>query len=433
MSKAGRGFGWFLSIAASVGAQEAPRSFFQAVGAAQQAQAARDPAQAQRMLEAALGFAPESGGVLYYLARVQAEQGDEEAALATLGRLTQQGTKRDIRGDAAFAALKDDARFEAVVKRIEAAAAPLVASTVSHRIEDTAFLPEGLAYDAASNRFFAGSLSGGIVQWRASEKTRPFHRPDNSGGHVVLGLRVDPERHRLWAATLRLDAAAPKFFRGRGGYAALEAYDLDSGEPVARHEAPRDGDPHLFNDIAVLDDGDVYVTDSEGRALWRLRGGDLAKVAQSEGEFTYPNGIAVGARGELYIAHVEGLSRFDPAAEDAKLVRLPAPTGVSAGGIDGLYACGDGLLAVQNLSGFQQVTHFALADSGTRIAAARALERDHPRYDAPTTGAIAGDAFHYIANAQLRRLDDDMNLKPGEPANAPEILALPLQGACTPS
>ena len=42
------------------------------------------------------------------------------------------------------------------------------------------------------------------------------------------------------------------------------------------------------------------------------------------------------------------------------------------------------------------------------------LERNHPLYDIPTTGAIAGDALLYLANSQLRSFRDGAILPDGE-------------------
>jgi streptogramin lyase len=202
---------------------------------------------------------------------------------------------------------------------------------------------------------------------------------------------------------------------------------------TAHHRAPDDGRPHMFNDLAVTADGGVHVTDSEEGALYRLRSGGSAveRVYGDDVNFTYPNGIALSPDGgRLFVAHIEGISRFELDAPRPAMVRMPAPAGVPTTGIDGLYACGQGVLGVQNRMGFQQVTYFTLDASGRRITGARALERRHPAHDSATTGAVVGDEFHYIANAQLRRLGPDWRVAPDDRAALPLILRLPLDGAC---
>jgi hypothetical protein len=149
--------------------------------------------------------------------------------------------------------------------------------------------------------------------------------------------------------------------------------------------------------------------------------------------FAYPNGIAVdGSRGRIYVAHMEGISTF-PLAEghgsagsgDAKSI------GGVASGIDGLYSCGETLLAIQSLLDFQQVVQFELGMDGDTITGFTVLERKHPAHAAATTAAIAGDTLYYIASSQLGRLlpDGSVRRQEGVPRTS-VILRLPLGGAC---
>jgi sugar lactone lactonase YvrE len=343
-----------------------------------------------------------------------------------------------VTADSAFAALRSGplaARFREVAERLRAAAAPVVRSDTGFVLADPDFIPEGIAYDPAGDAFYVGSLhGGGVARVSRGGAAATFLAGSRHDLDQVLGLRVDAPRGRLWLAALVRDSAAPRFQDGVGGWAALHAYDLRTGRLLGRYPAPDSSRPHLLNDIAVAPNGDVYVTDSEGEALLRLRSGAraLERVYGGAADFTYPNGVAVGPDGRwLYVAHAEGLSAVAlGGAEAGRVVRVATPQGVSAGGIDGLYACGDGLLAVQSLVDFQQVTRFHLAADGRRVASAEALERRHPAHDAATTGAVAGDAFLYIANAQLGRLRPDGELSPAAGPARSVVLRLPLGGRC---
>jgi len=414
----------------------APASLGHAFALAGAAYAAGEHREVRRVLRAAAAFAPSDGTVLLHLARAEALTGRGDSALAVLERLAPQGAVRDFAADSAFAALKDDPRFQAVVRRLAANAAPLVRSDTAVVLPDPDFIPEGIARDPADSAIYVGSLHRGeIVRAAGGGRFTIFARMEEGGRRQVLGLRVDSRARRLWAATILLDSAAPAFRRGPGGWSALHAYDLATGRLVARH-APSDSaaGPHLFNDIAVTPAGDVYVTDSEGGALWRLPagGGALERVYGGSPRFTYPNGVAVGAGGRrLYVAHVEGLSTVELAGREAGRARpLPAPAGVPTGGIDGLYACGDALLAVQGMVGYDQVSWIELAPDGRRVRALRALERAHPAHDAATTGAPSADAFYYIANSQLPRLGQDGTLTPAPRPRPSVVLRLPLPRRC---
>ena len=289
-----------------------PASLGQAIMLARAAREAGDTEGARRALRAARGFAPDDAGVLYSLARAEARAGDATGALDALERLALQGTPHDVAGDSAFATLRDLPRFRAVVTALAAAAEPVVRSDTAFTLGDPDFVPEGIAHDPTDDAFYVGSLHGrGVVRVHRDGRRETFAAGGADGLGQVLGLRVDAPRRRLWLASLVQDSTAPRFREGIGGWAFLHAYDLRTGRPAGRWAVPDSSGPHLLNDIAVTADGDVYVTDSEGDALWRLRAGGarLERVHGGARGFAYPNGLALtpdGAR--LHVAHFEGLS-----------------------------------------------------------------------------------------------------------------------------
>ncbi|HJU90377.1 MAG TPA: hypothetical protein VJ672_13360 [Gemmatimonadaceae bacterium] len=433
---------WLLgtpALAQSAGAPSdtTPRTLAQAFAHARQALGRGDQNGARRALEIARKFVPNDGSVLVYLARAQALTGDPGDALRTLERLAIQGAVVDLAADTAFRSLRVAPyaiRFAAATRQLARASAPLVRSDTAFVLEDPDFIPEGIAHDPARDVFYVGSLvGGGVLRLMRDGSAVSFFSSTATAPPQVLGIRIDAPARRLWLAALFPDTAAPQFARGSGGWAALHAYDLESGELVARHPAPDSTRPHLLNDIALTPNGDVYVTDSEGAALFRLRAGSAAleRVPIGSQSFTYPNGIAVTADGaRVYVAHVEGLSVLDLRARNDTLMRVLAPPGEPTGGIDGLYACGTALYAIQSRFGFQQVTRFQLSADGRRITRSEALERRHPAYDAATTGALVAGAMFYIANAQLRRLASDNTLAPTDKPMRSVILRLPIRDSC---
>jgi hypothetical protein len=411
----------------------APTGLLDALRRAGEAQQQGDPAEVRRLLRAAYGFGPDNGQVIYFLAREEARAGNADSALALLDRLAAQGIARDARADTGFAPVQAGAtraRFAATAERLLTAAAPLVRSDTSHVMRDPDFIPEGIAYDGVDDVFYVGSLHRrSVVRVDRRRRETTFIDPGREGLGQVLGLRVDEPRRRLWLATLALDSAAPRHSNGGGGWAFLHAYELPSGRLVARHAAPDSAVPHLLNDLVVTPAGDLYVSDTEAHAVYRLPAGGrrLEQVHGGQETFRYPNGIALDPSGRrLYVAHFEGISvgEVGPAA-GARLTPMPRPPGVSGGGIDGLYACADQLVAVQGLFGFQQVTAFRLAPDGRAITAAEPLERRHPIYDWATTGALANGDFHYIANAQLRRLSPTGALSAPATPGSSVVLRLP--------
>jgi DNA-binding beta-propeller fold protein YncE len=162
---------------------------------------------------------------------------------------------------------------------------------------------------------------------------------------------------------------------------------------------------HGFNDLTVLPNGDVYITDSQAGAVYLVPadGSRLVEVIPPS-TYTFPNGITRSDDGRrLFVAHGSGIDRIEIATR--KRSRLAAPDSLNLSAIDGLAYYRNALIAHQP-SWFQRVVRLDLDAGQGRVVSWQTLERHHPRFAQPTTGEVAGDMYYYIANAQLRRFRD---------------------------
>ena len=105
---------------------------------------------------------------------------------------------------------------------------------------------------------------------------------------------------------------------------------------------------------------------------------------------------------------------------------LPHPERVNVAGIDGLYLRGRNLIAVQNSAGVERIVRFRLNPALDAIEAEEILESRNPLFKIPTPGVVAGDSFFYIANSQLRSLDEKGRLKPEVKLEEVVVLEVPL-------
>ena len=83
-------------------------------------------------------------------------------------------------------------------------------------------------------------------------------------------------------------------------------------------------------------------------------------------------------------------------------------------GIDGLYWYKGGLLGVQYGTGSYRVARWALSADGLRVASTEILEYRSPLVSFPTTGAIVGQNFYFIANTGVGNLNHDTIVDPGK-------------------
>jgi sugar lactone lactonase YvrE len=365
---------------------------------------AKEPAKAVPDLEAAAAYFQKDPDVLYALAKAKALSGDTEGALTWLGRSVRLGGGADAGTDPAFASLVTRAAFRALVPQIRENGKPVANATRAFTIAEKDLIPEGIAWDPGSRTLFVGSLAKDKIVAIALNgngvgKVRDFVPSGREGLHRVLGMKVDAARRSLWVCTAEADA--PGGNKTRKSW--LIRFDLATGRALQTLASPPGG-THLFNDIAIAKDGGLFLTDSEEGTVYRLRAGRAElEVFQPPGRFFYPNGIALSDDGRfLYVAHVRGVAAWELAS--GKTFDVSAPDDVTLIGIDGLSFHRGHLVAVQNGMEPNRIVDFSLAPSLDRVTGMRVLERGNEDFEIPTTGAVAGDVYYFIANSQLRAL-----------------------------
>ena len=348
----------------------------------------------------------------YLLALDYARLGDKAKALEWLERAADTRAGFDPR-DPAFAKLEGEPGYQRLRARMDAERAPVLRGRTAFVISEPGLVPEGVAWDPASRRLFLGDMHGRrILAVEPSGRVRTFARDLRLR---PLGMKVDPERGRLWVAT------TDSFLNTAKKQGELVAFDLASGRVVARHTHP---EAVFFNDLAIAPDGAIYLTDSEGGTIYRLPadGSAMQRVTQ-KGAMGYPNGIA-WLNGRLYVAQGIALRRVDPAT--GEIVRVRGLPGYPGLGIDGLYAHDGALIGVQGAGFKGRVARFELSPEGDAVTGVRVLETDNPVFDEPTPAAPAGDRLYVLANAQLARLRPDGTVDDPKTLKPIVILELPL-------
>jgi sugar lactone lactonase YvrE len=357
---------------------------------------------------------PDSASVLRRLLASAHQAGDSAAVRAGVARLAASGYAPSQATIDLLATHVPEAEMAAVRLRFAANAARVQASRLFATVPAAHRLVEGIAWDARGNRLFAGTVVGRALLVHDANSWREIEGLEAGS---LFGLAIDEPRHLLWIASgvVEQTPSPDTAFRG------LIALDLATLRPVRRVPVEGAGSPA---DIAVATDGSVYASDPNSGAIYRARPGDAAlQVLVPAGRLRSPQGLVPAADGRrLYVSdYGYGLAMVSLA--DGAVSRLESDAGTMLDGIDGLVGYRGGLIAVQNGTSPHRILFLTLSRDGNRIASARVIESNNPEWSEPTLGALHGEDFLYVANAQWERYGPAGALQ-GEGAQRPTAIRL---------
>ncbi len=366
----------------------------------------------QKQFTTMLASGADSAAVEFNMALDYAKLGNYRKALFTLEQALKDAPWLDPAPEPDFKEMAGCAAFKKLVSRIEKKYPVVAVSKITFTVATRDLIPEGLASDAADGSLYMSSVyHRKIVKITSDGKTADFVAEGQDGLLGVLGIKVDPRDRSVWAAS------------ERAGESALLHFNLN-GKTLDKY-LPEGPGKHLFNDLVVTPQGQVFVTDSEDSSVYTLRPGAAKLVRYGLGSRFYPNGIALSSDGKtVFVAHAFGIVRMD--LNGTAMSELHAPAGISLAQIDGLYFWKGSLIAIQNAFGPNRIVRLLLTPEGRAVASGRLLEFRSANLELPTTGTILGGSFYYIVNTQIDH-EQDGKLKNEDELKPVKIAVIKLQ------
>jgi sugar lactone lactonase YvrE len=259
------------------------------------------------------------------------------------------------------------------------------------------FVPEGIEYDRANGRFLTGSLADGSIYEIGLDGSVTAVITDPALVSSV-GIEADEARDRL----LVTNSNAAVFGMPLGNpdgppQAQLGSYSLTTGERLAMVDLAavlNAADDAVFfaNDVAVADDGNAYVTDTQQNVVYRV---DLDYDVSVHYAFDAIDGLALNGiewhpDGYLIVADL-GNGRFYKLSTggrpDADMIAVPE----ALAGADGLVWRADGALAVTQNSPTEGRVTLLTSDDGWLTASIAGVSTHAGQ--ATTSAAVGSDIY----------------------------------------
>lgn len=351
-------------------------------------------------MRAAAALRPKHPTLQYQLAIAQAMNGANDDALATLERIAEMGFIYNPQKQPELAALSSSPRFAAIVERFASNAKPAGAPKDAFTLEAKGIIGEGLAFDAKRERFFVSGVHARKIYAIDREGHASTFAANLDRG--AFGMAVDAKRNVLWVATASLPQV-DGFQEADRDTAALVKLDLKSGRVLASLR-PDDKGKHLFGDVTLASDGEVFVSDSVSPVVFHVEGTKLTPFAR--GAFASLQGLAATNR-YLYVSdYSNGLYAIDRKSHE--ITPLDTPDSISLLGVDGIYLADDHtIIAVQNGANPTRVLRLAIRAGGIGIDRVTTLAANHAPMSDVTLGTFAHGTFHFIASGGWEAWGDD--------------------------
>jgi sugar lactone lactonase YvrE len=353
-------------------------------------------------------------------ARIGAHLGDTAAAYASLRDFAAMGLERRIEADTDLVALRGTPSWNALLERLSANGGSVGSFTPAFTMPDSDFVAEDIAFDPIRKRWLVSGIRRSIILAVDAEGTQQVFAKGGDKGWGFLALAVDSSRNTLWATAEAIPIAIG-FDSTLAGRAAVFRYDLAKGTVLQRYDLPR-SERHAAGDIAVAENGDLFIADTGDGTLLVIRNGGSIQTLIPKGELMSPQGPAIASDGKhIYLAdYARGIARIDRSS--GKIEWLKHSHTVALNGIDGLSAANaTTLIGVQNGTHPNRLIRITLDNEGTSIKKVESIAQNEDSIKEPTHGVFVGRDYHFIANGGYGAFGDDGKLLAGERAIAPVI------------
>lgn len=379
----------------------------QHVQSAMKAYKEKDYVSGRKYLQQAVELRPDHPTLLYNLSGINALLGNESEADGLLRRVASMGLIYTPETDDDFAPLKKTKAFQSIVETFHRNRRPIGNPAIAHTLPSGDLIAEGLAYDPASETMFLGSVrKRQILSIGKDGAIKEFSRGQD-GLWGVFGMKVDPKSRVLWVCTAALPQMEGYTESDRFRVAVCK-YDLEKKTLLKRYELDDRTKPHLFGDLVLSPEGDVFISDSRSPHIYLIsKQNDSLALFLASSSFASLQGMEFSPNGKTLLVADYSRGIFAIDIKTRKLSLMPSLPNVTLLSIDGLYRHGKNLIAIQNDIRPRRVARLIMSEDFKSILRLETVNANHPEYSDPTLGVVVGDDFFYNANGQWDVFDDN--------------------------
>jgi sugar lactone lactonase YvrE len=311
----------------------------------------------------------------------------------------------------AFTGNKDLGKAPYIIYRFKYADKNKAVVQEKYLVNNQSMYPEGIDYDYNNNRFIVGSLyKAEVYTMSLTGALTPFIK--ESKITTLAGVFTDELRNRLIivGGDIGLSKKSAPKGASAGSTALVEIYNLATGELTRTIDlkflTPNAG--AVANDVAVDEDGNIYITDSFSPIIYKVDNAYKASVFATNELFKPApgafglNGIVFHPDGYLLVAKTDNAKLFKVSIQNPDKVSEVA--GINFKAPDGLEWTKDFNLVIVGDATTGDGKSCTFSSSNSWESGHKVSETVIGKDEFPTTAALAPNGEVYVVSAKLGKL-----------------------------
>lgn len=254
-------------------------------------------------------------------------------------------------------------------------------------------IPESIAVDVNSGRFFLGSLKKNKIVTASlnGDNTANFIESNQHGYLSGFGMTIKGDT--LYALSNGLQK--------QDNTSVLLLLNIKNKQLIEKYQIKISPYGYL-NDLAVSASNEIFITDSQSNKIYKIqRPNKNLEIYLDLVEVEHSNGIAISDdNSKLYLASKKGIR-----VVDVKTRKILNHANKDYAGIDGMKFYKNTLIGIVEKGVFR----YFLNENGTEITHIKEMIHFDNTFKSPTTFDIVGDTIYFIKNTQLDNFNDSTN------------------------
>lgn len=340
----------------------------------------------------------------YNLASAYSLNGKKQEALSVLKTIVLANNTVAFEGDSDFESIKEDKKFKELLQLKVSQSAVIESSIQKISLSEKDLHPEGLLYLQKHKLWLASSIRNKkIVAFDANGKCTDWF---TDCSYSVFALKTDSNQKYLWVAC----SAIPEmkgFTKKDDGKSEILKIEIATQKLIHRYRAEGS---HVFGDIIVAKNNDIYISDSLEPFIYKIEKDSLLLWKDLKKEAFNLQGITFNEdESKLFIAdYLKGVLVINIKTKEHSWLDFPEET--SKKGIDGVVFYKKSLIAIQNGVMPIRIVRYKLNDSAAKIIDFVVMDNNREAFNEPALATLVQNKLYFFANSPWKFYDKNFQL-----------------------